>query len=66
MTSQQPEPEQEAAVGEPPTLQTAQAGPDQVAAALLAPGQDCAARLTEPWRTADHGALLYDDKGLPR
>jgi len=33
---------------------------------LLALGQDCAARLTEPWRTADHGALLYDDKGLPR
>ena len=37
-----------------------------LAAQLLALGQDCAARLTEPWRTADHGALLYDDKGLPR
>jgi hypothetical protein len=35
-------------------------------AELLALGQDCAARLNEPWRTADHGALLYDDKGLPR
>jgi antitoxin VapB len=44
------------------------AGPDEAAKAeaLLALGQDCAARLTDPWRTADHGALLYDDKGLPR
>ena len=37
-----------------------------LAAALLALGRDCAARLAEPWRTADHGVLLYDDKGLPR
>ena len=33
---------------------------------LLAIGKDCAARLTEPFRTADHGDLLYDDRGLPR
>ncbi len=33
---------------------------------LLAIGQDCAKRLKEPFRSADHDALLYDDKGLPR
>lgn len=33
---------------------------------LLAIGRDCASRLKEPYRTADHGDLLYDDKGLPR
>ena len=37
-----------------------------LAAELLALGQDCAARLADPWRALDHGALLYDDKGLPR
>jgi len=47
-------------------LQTEQAGPDQVAAALLALGQECAARLADPWRTADHRALLHDEQGLPR
>ena len=33
---------------------------------LLAIGKDCAARLKEPFRTADHGDLLYDEHGLPR
>ena len=33
---------------------------------LLAIGQDCAKRLKEPFRSADHDALLYDDRGLPR
>jgi antitoxin VapB len=33
---------------------------------LLAIGKDCAARLREPFRSADHGALLYDDRGLPQ
>lgn len=33
---------------------------------LLAIGKDCAAHLKEPYRSADHGDLLYDDKGLPR
>ena len=32
---------------------------------LLAIGADCAARLKEPYRSADHGELLYDDRGLP-
>jgi antitoxin VapB len=33
---------------------------------LLAIGKDCAARLKEPFRSADHGDVLYDDRGLPR
>ena len=33
---------------------------------LLAIGKDCAARLKEPFRTIDHGDLLYDERGLPR
>ena len=33
---------------------------------LVAIGQDCAKRLREPYRSADHGELLYDDRGLPR
>ncbi len=32
---------------------------------LLAIGRDCARRLPEPYRSADHGDLLYDDSGLP-
>ncbi|MDQ3328742.1 MAG: type II toxin-antitoxin system VapB family antitoxin [Chloroflexota bacterium] len=33
---------------------------------LLAIGKDCAAHLKEPYRSSDHGALLYDELGLPR
>jgi antitoxin VapB len=33
---------------------------------LVAIGKDCAARLKEPPRSADHGDLLYDERGLPR
>jgi antitoxin VapB len=33
---------------------------------LLAIGRDCAAHLKEPYRSIDHGELLYDDQGLPR
>jgi len=33
---------------------------------LVAIGKDCAVRLKEPFRTADHGDLLYDERGLPR
>lgn len=29
-------------------------------------GKDCAAHLKEPFRSAAHGDLLYDEKGLPR
>jgi hypothetical protein len=37
-----------------------------LAAELLALGRDCATRLKEPWRSADHAVLLYDEAGLPR
>lgn len=33
---------------------------------LLAIGRDCASHLKEPFRSAEHGDLLYDDRGLPR
>ena len=33
---------------------------------LLKIGKDCAAHLKEPFRSADHGDLLYDERGLPR
>jgi len=33
---------------------------------LLAIGRDCAAQLKEPYRSVDHGTLLYDERGLPR
>jgi antitoxin VapB len=32
---------------------------------LLKIGQDCAKRLKEPYRSAEHGDLLYDERGLP-
>lgn len=33
---------------------------------LLAIGRDAAARFKEPYRSADHADLLYDERGLPR
>jgi antitoxin VapB len=33
---------------------------------LVEIGQDCAKRLREPFRSTDHGDLLYDERGLPR
>ena len=33
---------------------------------LLIIGRDCAQRLKEPFRSSEHGDLLYDDRGLPR
>jgi antitoxin VapB len=33
---------------------------------LLQIGKNCAPRLKEPFRSIDHGDLLYDEKGLPR
>ncbi len=33
---------------------------------LLAIGRDCAAHLKEPYASAPHGELLYDENGLPR
>ena len=33
---------------------------------LLNIGKDCAARLKEPFKTGNHGDMLYDEKGLPK
>jgi len=33
---------------------------------LVGIGKDCVGRLKEPSRSADHGDLLYDGRGLPR
>ncbi|MCK1341123.1 type II toxin-antitoxin system VapB family antitoxin [Bradyrhizobium sp. 38] len=33
---------------------------------LLKIGRDCAKRLKEPYRSAEHGDLLYDERGQPR
>ena len=33
---------------------------------LLLIGRDCAAHLKEPFRTFNHGDILYDDHGLPK
>ena len=33
---------------------------------LISIGKDCAARLSEPFRSIDHADLLYDEDGLPR
>ncbi|HZW78846.1 MAG TPA: type II toxin-antitoxin system VapB family antitoxin [Candidatus Deferrimicrobiaceae bacterium] len=37
-----------------------------VAERLLKIGKDCAAHLREPYKSIDHGELLYDEKGLPK
>jgi len=33
---------------------------------LLTIGRDVASLLPEPYRSGDHGDLLYDERGLPR
>ncbi len=33
---------------------------------LLAIGKSCAQHLPEPYRSADHADLLYDERGLPK
>lgn len=33
---------------------------------LVKLGKDCAAHLKEPFRSIDHGKLLYNEKGLPQ
>jgi antitoxin VapB len=42
------------------------AGRPALADRLLAIGKDIAPRLKEPFRSAEHGELLYDEHGLPR
>jgi len=39
---------------------------DELAQKLVRIGKDCATHLKEPFRSVDHGELLYDEKGLPR
>ncbi len=39
---------------------------NSLAQRLLAIGRDTAPRLREPFRSIDHGELLYDENGLPR
>jgi len=33
---------------------------------LLEIGRDCTKHLKEPFRSGEHGDLLYDEKGLPK
>jgi antitoxin VapB len=33
---------------------------------ILEIGRDCAAHLNEPYKSVDHGEMLYDEKGLPK
>ena len=33
---------------------------------LLLIGRDCATHLKKPFRTIDHGKMLYDERGLPK
>jgi antitoxin VapB len=33
---------------------------------LLRIGKDCAAHMKGPFKSAEHGDLLYDEQGLPR
>jgi antitoxin VapB len=40
--------------------------PGDLAQRLLQIGKLCAGHLKEPFRTIDHGELLYDEKGLPK
>jgi antitoxin VapB len=37
-----------------------------LASRLVRIGKDCAAHLREPFRSAAHDELLYDERGLPR
>jgi len=39
---------------------------ERLAERLLQIGRECAAHLKEPYKTIDHGELLYDEKGLPK
>ncbi len=40
--------------------------PGDLAKRLLQIGKRCAGHLKEPFRTIEHGQLLYDEKGLPK
>jgi antitoxin VapB len=38
----------------------------RLAERILEIGNDCAAHLKEPYKSIDHGEMLYDEKGLPK
>jgi len=38
----------------------------ELADRLVKIGKECAAHIKEPYRSVDHGELLYNEKGLPR
>jgi antitoxin VapB len=40
--------------------------PEGLAERLLKIGKECASLWKEPFRSIDHGDLLYDEKGLPK
>ena len=40
-------------------------GAPRLADRLVEIGRDCASRLPEPYRSVEHGDLLYADDGLP-
>jgi len=52
--------------GEPRRLARELTGENGIADLLLGIGRDVASRLGEPYRSADHGDLLYDEQGLPK
>ena len=33
---------------------------------MLAIAEDAASRMKEPWKSVDHGEMLYDELGLPK
>lgn len=47
-------------------LPTRLRGRSGLAEHLLALGRECAAAMPEPFRSIDHGELLYDERGLPK
>jgi antitoxin VapB len=48
-------------------LERVQSGQGEgLAERLLRIGKDCAVHLEGPFKTAEHGDILYDDRGLPR
>jgi antitoxin VapB len=39
---------------------------DGMAERILNIGRECAAHFKEPYKSIDHGELLYDEKGMPK
>lgn len=41
-------------------------GEPELAERLAKIGKECATHLKQPFRSVDHGEMLYDERGLPR